>query len=482
VGTAALTEQIFRWAGAHPDKIALDYNGEPWSYRRFAEEIANARGWLSRLGFGGDGLVALALSNKRDIWVIALALRSLGLTTTIVPNGDAGRSLELADFRCVLAAAPAPALQAACAVRAIPMLPASPDGGPPLDRGALSPSRPGGHLLRTSGTTGQYKLVLIDPSFELDYLAARRVANEMDEHSVINVFDFDAWTGVGYKYPAAAWAAGASVVISENRAPHEALLRPGIDHSIVVPALLAGILAQPEGVFPFNERMTLTIAGGTVSWATIEAAGARIAARVMNGLGATESNLIGHTPQSTPEDHRWHRLVQGSNVEIVDDQGRPAPLGEIGELRVEATCAPTGYLGDEEATATVFKDGFFHPGDLAVMRADGRIALMGRVTDVINVAGLKISPAPIEERLGEVLGVSGVCLVSLQDTAGVEGLHAIIETPLPIATHVLAEALRREISAFSGVHVHFVRALPRNEAGKLLRRTVAEQLAAAARG
>jgi len=60
-------------------------------------------------------------------------------------------------------------------------------------------------------------------------------------------------------------------------------------------------------------------------------------------------------------------------------------------------------------------------------------------------------------------------------------LHAIIETPAPIPGDVLAAALRAEIAGFPGVHVHFVPALPRNDAGKLLRSKVAAELAAVAR-
>ncbi|MCP6769970.1 hypothetical protein NL529_34490, partial [Klebsiella pneumoniae] len=77
-------------------------------------------------------------------------------------------------------------------------------------------------------------------------------------------------------------------------------------------------------------------------------------------------------------------------------------------------------------------DGFFYTGDLAIMRADGRVALMGRFTDVINVKGHKIHPAPIEDRLRESLGVRGVCLLTLQDANGEEGMHVVIETPSPI--------------------------------------------------
>jgi acyl-CoA synthetase (AMP-forming)/AMP-acid ligase II len=83
--------------------------------------------------------------------------------------------------------------------------------------------------------------------------------------------------------------------------------------------------------------------------------------------------------------------------------------------------------------------------------------------------------------LREALGVSGVCLASIQDAAGEETLHALIESASPIPADALSAALGREVDGFPGVHVHFVPALPRNDAGKVLRNKVAEQLAAASR-
>src|SRR5262249_23302811 len=121
---------------------------------------------------------------------------------------------------------------------------------------------------------------------------------------------------------------------------------------------------------------------------------------------------------------------------------------------------------------------FFYPGDLAVMRSDGRIALQGRITDVINVQGYKISPAPIEERLGEVLGLNGVCLFSMQNDSGEEEIHVVLETPKPIDSERLIAAIRKELDTFRRAPVHYVATLPRNEMGKVLRQEVRAQVIA----
>src|SRR5262249_21950516 len=180
----------------------------------------------------------------------------------------------------------------------------------------------------------------------------------------------------------------------------------------------------------------------------------------------------------TPEDQRWHRLVPGRMGEIVDASDHPVPIGEVGQMRGSTAGGPTGYLNDETATPTFFRDGFFYPGALAVMRFDWRIALQGRITDVINLEGYKISPAPIEERLGDAFGLNGVCLLSMQNDSGEEEIHVVLETPTPVDSERLIAAIRKELRRFHRARVHYVATLPRNEMGKVLRQEVRAQVIA----
>jgi long-chain acyl-CoA synthetase len=185
------------------------------------------------------------------------------------------------------------------------------------------------------------------------------------------------------------------------------------------------------------------------------------------------------TPLNTPDDHRWHILEPTTIVELVDEFDRSVAKGEIGRLRVGCEDGPAAYLNDEETTKAFFGNGFFYTGDLAVMREDGRIALQGRVTEVINIKGQKISPRPIEDRLRERLGVAELCLLSMQDEHGEEELHLVVEAATPVDTAVLTTALQAELYGFPGVNVRYVPALPRNDAGKVLRQAMITTLVAA---
>ena len=470
-----ITELIFDWAERTPEKTAIVYNGKPSSYRSFAQFIAQARGYFLRRGVVGDGVAVLAVHNLTDFWGLSLALRSLGLTTFAAQSANVVGALGLPGVRCVVTS-PAeawPGLDRWCAERGLTLLSVSLSGEPGLGLGASeAPDPPGGHILQTSGTTGVFKMVLMSPAIDAVFLRRKAEVIGMDQDTVLSVFDFGPWTAAGYRWAASPWVVGGTTLIEQWREPYRALLRPGLTHAVLIPAVLAAVLAAPVDAFPRNEALQLAVGGGAMTRTQVEQAKARITPHLFNWLASTEAGGIAYTPLDTPEDHRWHRLIPGREVQIVDDSDRTLATGELGRVRVSAQRGPNGYLHDEAATPDFFRGGFFYPGDLAVIRSDGRMALQGRVTDIINVRGHKISPALIEDRLGEAFGVSGVCLFSVQDDGGEEEVHVVVETPSPIESERLITVLNRELAGFPRARVHYLASLPRNQMGKVLRQAV----------
>jgi acyl-CoA synthetase (AMP-forming)/AMP-acid ligase II len=293
----------------------------------------------------------------------------------------------------------------------------------------------------------------------------------LNQHTVFSVFHYAAWAGLGYKWAISAWSVGGAVLIEQQP---QTLLRPGITHAVLTPQFLAQMLAAPAGAFSRNDEMRLAIGAGASTQTEIDQAKARITPHIFSYIASTEAGLYAFTPLDAAEDQKWHRLVPGGRlVEIVDESDRPVPTGEIGRVRVSTAGGPTSYLNDEAATRTFFKDGFFYPGDLAIMRSDGRIALQGRSTDVISVRGNKMSPVPIEDKLSERLGVSGVCLFSMPNDNGQDEAHVIIETTKPIDSEQLTATVKQELpDGFHRLHFYSFAALPRNELGKVLRQEV----------
>jgi acyl-coenzyme A synthetase/AMP-(fatty) acid ligase len=462
-----ITERIFHWARETPYNTALIYNGERWSYRTFARAIAKARSYFARRGFAGPGHAVLLVRNLGDFWVLCLALRSLGLTTIALRSAAAVQHLELPDLRLVAttAAEDWPELDIACAARELPLLAARLDGetGLPLD----AAHAPGGHIVRTSGTTGSDKMVLLSPAIDAFFLPLKAEIAGIGPDSLLCMFDISGTSAAGSRWSPTPWIVGGATLFEQGDIS-QALRRPGITHAMINPAMLTRLLSAPVDAFPRSD-LRLYVAGGAMTRALAYQARARVTPHLFNFLASTEAGPIAVTPLNTPDDHRWQTLLPSRRVELVDDAGHPVAVGEMGHMRVATDGGPLGYVGDEAATGAFFRHGFFYPGDLAIRRADGRIALQGRVTDVINVAGKKISPAPFEERLADVLAASGACLFCEPDESGEERLHLVVETAAPIEAERVRDVLK-PLWGFDRAMVHAVTALPRNPMGKVLRR------------
>jgi acyl-coenzyme A synthetase/AMP-(fatty) acid ligase len=257
--------------------------------------------------------------------VVSLALRSLGLTTISVLSIAAIEDYRLRDARCVVAGAadPLPGLKTWCAQHGFEYYEASLDHETPVGLEAVAPpDRPGGHVLLTSGTTGLRKKVLMDPAFEAEFMRDRQEILGIDQDSVVAAFNFGPWTGIGYNSPLSAWYVGATAVLDQSSAPHRTLLWPGITHAMVFPELLTALLAAPEEAYPPNPAMQLSVTSGAITQAQIDQARVRITPRIFNRVGSTEVNTFANTPLETSDDHRWHRLVAGREVQIVDDRDR----------------------------------------------------------------------------------------------------------------------------------------------------------------
>ena len=467
-----ITRTIFDWAGRTPGRTAAVFDGRPLSYRAFSDRIAAARGYFARRGYAGGGVAVVAVVNLLDSWMLSLALRSLGFTTFAIDPTQPDALAGLIGVRLVACtAAASPELERFSAAAGCEILRVSLDGEIPLDL-KTEDGVDGGQILRTSGTTGAYKFVLI--TSQIDQVSAdfTRRALGADQQSLINVFSFGAWTGVGYRFPAMAWIIGAGVVFRQSGRFEDSMIEPGVTHAVLIPELLTRILATPLGAFPRREALRLAVGGGPMAHAQIEQAKARITPDLHNLLGATEAGIMAFTALKNPEDCRWQTIAPGRLVEIVDEKGRTLPAGKVGRVRVGVAGWPNAYLHDEAATRAAFADGYFYPGDLGVLREDGRLALHGRVTDVINVNGHKLSPAPIEARLRDALSVSDLCLVTAQDAGGEEQAYLVIESTTPIAEATLAQAVSRELPRLGQICVQFVAALPRNEMGKIMRQAV----------
>jgi acyl-coenzyme A synthetase/AMP-(fatty) acid ligase len=481
-----LLRKIHESAVADPGKLALAYDDRAIAYGPFWRLIEACRRSLQPL-LPDHGIAVVSVDNPVEGWILSLALRGLGLNATVTRIPEQVALFEGQDVACVISLVSEQRAPGDTPTGARLLSLADPSRQPISDREPLPPPpddlRAGGQILLTSGTTGESKKVLSKTGGTQESVNARVESyRELGEKyrqqgpdTILNLFSLGLWTGAGHLWPVMTWSLGGAVVLHGEANFEKALEWPGLTHTRTTPAYLTALMAMPEGAFPYLPEMQLTVVSGGLTPAMTREIRSRLTPRILITLSATEGGGFARTIIETDEDLRWYRLVPDRVVEVVDDNDTPLPPGELGRLRVRQQ-EVSGYLDDPETTAKFFSDGWFYPGDMAVLDGKGRVALYGRTTDIVHIRGNKLPAAPWERAIQEALECEGVCVLSGSWRSEAEQLHLFIESRRPISNQALADAVRTHLSGFPGVHIHLVQALPRTPTGKIRRITLAQQL------
>jgi acyl-CoA synthetase (AMP-forming)/AMP-acid ligase II len=157
-------------------------------------------------------------------------------------------------------------------------------------------------------------------------------------------------------------------------------------------------------------------------------------------------------------------------VQIVDDNDTPLPARREGIVRVKSETGVTEYLEDEEETTRVFRNGWFYPGDIGVLTADGLLAILGRATTVLNVGGSKLNPETIEAVLCTHSNVQQAAVFSYASERGLDELCALIVPRSALIADALKDFCRARLPEdFVPARFIAVSDLPRNDMGKIER-------------
>jgi acyl-CoA synthetase (AMP-forming)/AMP-acid ligase II len=168
------------------------------------------------------------------------------------------------------------------------------------------------------------------------------------------------------------------------------------------------------------------------------------------------------------------------DVTILDGAGNELPRGGVGEVCVKGPSVTAGYHNNAEANATAFSRGWFRTGDYGTLSEDGYLTLVGRLKELINRAGEKISPVEVDEVLLSAAGVAEAVAFAIPDEKYGEAVAAalVLHDGTSVAS-VLAHA-RERLAAFKiPTAIFVVDAIPRTATGKVQRRIVAAELATA---
>jgi acyl-coenzyme A synthetase/AMP-(fatty) acid ligase len=184
---------------------------------------------------------------------------------------------------------------------------------------------------------------------------------------------------------------------------------------------------------------------------------------VINAYASNEATDI-----SLIDDNGNGTLYPGVSARIVDESGQDRRDGEPGIIMVRSPCMSACYLWNDDETRKHFIDGWFWSSGIGVMPKPGKLIVLGRSDDMLNVGGVKVAPCPIEERIKSIDGATDAAMVSHINQYGVEELHVVIECPDEAAS--VNEQLPAILDGYvTQMTIHFTTELPRTGSGKIRR-------------
>ena len=171
------------------------------------------------------------------------------------------------------------------------------------------------------------------------------------------------------------------------------------------------------------------------------------------------------------------------NVEtrVVDEEDRPLPPGEVGEIVHRSPHLISAYYNDPEKTAEAFRGGWFHSGDLGRFDEDGYLYVVDRKKDMIKTGGENMASREVEEAIFRHPDVAEVAVIGVSHPKWIEAVVAVV---VPKDGHnleagALSDWCQEHLSHFKAPkHIEIVEALPKNASGKILKRDLREAHAA----
>jgi acyl-CoA synthetase (AMP-forming)/AMP-acid ligase II len=461
--------------------------GDVLSYERLQEEVAALAGRLASVGVGRGSRVGLVLPEGPDFLLVLLALVTLGATAA--PLNPAYKRDEYAfyleDLRPGLLIVPEGGGEA---VRE-----AAGESVPTVEIGALpereAPYEPAGAddvalLLHTSGTTSRPKQV---PLLQRNLAAsARTIAGFYElgpaDVSYVAMPLFHVHGLVASVF--GALAGGGTVVVPRRMAPRPfwpQLRRFGVTWFSAGPTLHQMLLEREDGEGAPETLRFVRSCSSALTPALMERAEAAYGVPMLEAYGMTEAS---HQMASNPLPPTARKpgsvgVPTGTQIRIVDKEGRDAADGAPGEVAISGPGVMSGYLGNPEANAESFFDGWFRTGDRGVLDADGYLRLEGRLKEMILRGGENISPYEIEEALLSHPAVSDAICFGIDDEKYGERVGAAVTLSGEAEPRELIDHCRERLAAFKVPEVvHVLDAIPRTPTGKVQRKRVGATLSA----
>jgi acyl-CoA synthetase (AMP-forming)/AMP-acid ligase II len=476
-------DMIAYWARQTPDAPAIIAE-RAVGYRTFDAAINQVAARLLTLSPPETGRVVVQMNQLHLLFLVEQALDRLGLTSAILPpTAPPDELLDLLRPDLFLTQDPAHAARSAKAVlidgkwisEALKGPPAPPPGRPRREDDLV-------RIVVSSGTTGVPKKVPVTRSSLALRLRMRTVLFAIGQGSR-SICVMGPQTISGFTDPRTLWSVGGAVCIPDGSRLYAEMIRLNPTHVQIATGQLEQLLRQlPDDPVKFPATK-IRVNGSRVSRALATRAVESLGAQIWIGYGSTEvtATASGHVSVLDRHEGAVGYPSPFVEVEVVDARDRPLPAGEAGILRIKAEGQFSGYLDDAATTAATLKDGWFYPGDYASLTQDGMLVIEGRIAETINLGGVKIDPAAIDETARTSVGVLDAAAFAVPDANGIDRPWIAVVRGEDFSAARLLALLQSRWPALRDLKIASIDVIPRNEMVKVERRKL-KQMVIDARG
>ena len=166
--------------------------------------------------------------------------------------------------------------------------------------------------------------------------------------------------------------------------------------------------------------------------------------------------------------------LPSTEIALLDDEGRPVPEGEAGEICARGPQVMHGYWNNEQANAAAFTgEGFFRTGDVGIFTEDGFVKIVDRKKDMILVSGFNVYPNEVEATVTACDGIAECACIGVPDAKSGEAVrvYAVKTSGATVCEADVIAHCRKELAGYKvPKQIVFIEALPKSNVGKILRR------------
>ena len=347
-------------------------------------------------------------------------------------------------------------------------------------------------LIYTSGTTGMPKGAMLSHR-NLLMSTLNAAVNGIAEPDQVTLFPWPLCHVAGYVFPICHLLSAPVVLMRafETESFFAHIQRYRVTNASMAPTMMNMLLDHPKiGDYDLSSVRVLGYGAAPMPVEVLRRSMERFpSAGFGTGFGMTE--LSGNVFSFPDEAHQAAlagdvSVLQSvgqqlplSCVRIVDEDMNDVAVGDVGELVVQGDQVTMGYWGNPDATADAFAGGWFHSGDLAKWDGAGNCYIVDRKKDMIITGGENVYSREVEEVLYKHPAVAEAAIVGVPDVNWGENVVAVVQkrTGTDVTETELIAFCKDNLASYKKPkRVVFADELPRNAAGKILKRELRDQL------